>query len=194
LITTENSHIGHCTHTLESTNIKTQKSQSETRDIGTMNSNKRIAATVYSLGTLFVSGISVQIPCIKAIMMMLMLMIIIIIITLFIYTTMIRLMMMIMIIIIIIIIKGNNRIAATMYSLGTLFVSGIYVQIPCIKAIMMMIMIMIIIIIMMMMMMMIIIIIICSELNYLSRCCHQLLKPVGIIRLSVVSRHDRIVE
>jgi hypothetical protein len=30
-----------------------------------MNSNKRIAATVYSLGTLFVSGIYVQIPCIK---------------------------------------------------------------------------------------------------------------------------------
>jgi hypothetical protein len=27
----------------------------------------------------------------------------------------------------------NNRIAATMYSLGTLFVSGIYVQIPCHK-------------------------------------------------------------
>jgi hypothetical protein len=33
-----------------------------------MNSNKRIAATVYSLGTLFVSGIYVQIPCIKEIM------------------------------------------------------------------------------------------------------------------------------
>jgi hypothetical protein len=38
-------------------------------DIGTMNSNKRIAATAYSLGTLFVSGIYVQIPCIKEIMM-----------------------------------------------------------------------------------------------------------------------------
>jgi hypothetical protein len=35
-----------------------------------MNSNKRIAATVYSLGTLFVSGIYVQIPCIKEIMTM----------------------------------------------------------------------------------------------------------------------------
>jgi hypothetical protein len=33
-----------------------------------MNSKKRIAATVYSLGTLFVSGIYVQIPCIKEIM------------------------------------------------------------------------------------------------------------------------------
>jgi hypothetical protein len=33
-----------------------------------MNSNKRIAATVYSLGTLFVSGIYVQISCIKEIM------------------------------------------------------------------------------------------------------------------------------
>jgi hypothetical protein len=32
-----------------------------------MNSNKRIAATVYSLGTMFVSGIYVQIPCIKEI-------------------------------------------------------------------------------------------------------------------------------
>jgi hypothetical protein len=32
-----------------------------------MNINKRIAATVYSLGTWFVSGIYVQIPCIKEI-------------------------------------------------------------------------------------------------------------------------------
>jgi hypothetical protein len=35
-----------------------------------MNSNKRIDATVYSLGTFFVSGICVQIPCIKEIMTM----------------------------------------------------------------------------------------------------------------------------
>jgi hypothetical protein len=34
--------------------------------------------------------------------------------------------------------------AATMYSLGTLFVSGIYVQIPCIKKIIMIIIIVII--------------------------------------------------
>jgi hypothetical protein len=48
-----------------------------------MNRNKRLAATVYSLGTLFVSGIYVQIPCIKEIMtmmMMIMMMMIIIII------------------------------------------------------------------------------------------------------------------
>jgi hypothetical protein len=44
-----------------------------------MNSNKRIAATVYSLGTLFVSGIYVQIPCIKEIMSMMMMIIVIII-------------------------------------------------------------------------------------------------------------------
>jgi hypothetical protein len=36
-------------------------------------------------------------------------------------------------------VASKKRIAATMYSLGTLFVSGIYVQIPCIKEIMMMI-------------------------------------------------------
>jgi RNase P/RNase MRP subunit POP5 len=39
-----------------------------------------MAATVYSLGTLFVSGICVQIPCIKEIMMMMMMMMMIIII------------------------------------------------------------------------------------------------------------------
>jgi hypothetical protein len=37
----------------------------------------------------------------------------------------------------IIIISSNNRTAATIYSLGTLFVSEIYVHIPCIKEIMM---------------------------------------------------------
>jgi hypothetical protein len=42
-----------------------------------MNSNNRIAATVYSLGTLFVSGIYVQIPCIKEIMTMIIIIIII---------------------------------------------------------------------------------------------------------------------
>jgi hypothetical protein len=40
--------------------------------------------------------------------------------------------------------NSNNRIAATVYSLGTLFVSVIYVQIPCIKEIMMIIIIIII--------------------------------------------------
>jgi hypothetical protein len=52
-----------------------------------MNSNNRIAATVYSLGTLFVSGICVQIPCIKEIMMIMMMMIIIIIIIIIIGAT-----------------------------------------------------------------------------------------------------------
>jgi hypothetical protein len=32
-------------------------------------------------------------------------------------------------------INGNKRIVATVYSVGTLFVSGIYVQIHCIKEI-----------------------------------------------------------
>jgi hypothetical protein len=44
-----------------------------------MNSNKRIAAIVYSLGTLFVSGIYVQIPCIKELMTVIIIIIIIII-------------------------------------------------------------------------------------------------------------------
>jgi hypothetical protein len=38
--------------------------------ICTMKSNYRIAATLYSLGTWFVSGVSVQIPCIKVVVMM----------------------------------------------------------------------------------------------------------------------------
>jgi hypothetical protein len=42
-----------------------------------MNRNNRIAATVYSLGTLFVSGIHVQIPCIKEIMTIIIIIIII---------------------------------------------------------------------------------------------------------------------
>jgi len=40
-----------------------------------MNSNNRIVATLYSLGTQFVSGIQVQIPCIKEMMMMIMIII-----------------------------------------------------------------------------------------------------------------------
>jgi hypothetical protein len=47
--------------------------------MGNINSNKRIAATMYSLGTSFVSGIYVQKPCIKEMMMMIMIIIIIII-------------------------------------------------------------------------------------------------------------------
>jgi len=55
-----------------------------------MNSNNRTAVTLYSLGTQFVSGIQVQIPCIKDMMvmvMMMMMIIIIIIITILWYTT-----------------------------------------------------------------------------------------------------------
>jgi hypothetical protein len=55
-----------------------------TNDIGAINSGDRIAATLYSLGTWFVSRIYVKIPCIKEIvvvMMMMMMIITIIIIT-----------------------------------------------------------------------------------------------------------------
>jgi hypothetical protein len=47
--------------------------------MGTINSSDRIAATLYSLGTFFVSGIYVLIPCIKEIVVMMMTIIIIII-------------------------------------------------------------------------------------------------------------------
>jgi hypothetical protein len=40
-------------------NNNNNKANAGTRDIGTINSNKRIAATMYSLGILFVSGIYV---------------------------------------------------------------------------------------------------------------------------------------
>jgi hypothetical protein len=43
-----------------------------------MNSNRRMAAAVYSLGTMFVSGIYLQIPCIKEIMTIIIIIIIII--------------------------------------------------------------------------------------------------------------------
>jgi hypothetical protein len=60
--------------------------------MGTINSNDRIAATMYSLGTWFVSGIYVKIPSIKALKMIMMMM---------------PMMMMIIIIIIVIIIIIN---------------------------------------------------------------------------------------
>jgi hypothetical protein len=47
--------------------------------MGTINSSDRIAATLYSLGTLFVSGIYVQIPCIKEIVIIIIIIITIII-------------------------------------------------------------------------------------------------------------------
>jgi len=51
-----------------------------TRHRGTINNKDRIAVTMYPLGTWFVSGICVWIPCIKETMMMMMMMMIIIII------------------------------------------------------------------------------------------------------------------
>ena len=57
--TTDNSHTGHCTHTSESANVKYNSANAGTSDIGTININDRIAATLYSLGTWFVSGIYV---------------------------------------------------------------------------------------------------------------------------------------
>jgi hypothetical protein len=44
--------------------------------MGTINMSERIAATLYSLGTLFVSGICVQIPCIKKIVIIIIIIII----------------------------------------------------------------------------------------------------------------------
>jgi hypothetical protein len=86
---------------------------------------------------------------------------------------MMMLMMMMIIIIIIVIITGdigtinsNDRIAATVYSVGTWFVSGIFVKIPCRKQPKMMMM-------MMMMMIIIIIIIMCMQLLYESTYCYQ---------------------
>jgi hypothetical protein len=56
--TTENSHIGHCTHTAESTDVKVQYSIFNIGNsvICTMNCNYRIAATLYSLETWYVAG------------------------------------------------------------------------------------------------------------------------------------------
>jgi hypothetical protein len=45
--------------------------------MGTINSSDRIAATFYSIGTWFVSGIYVYISCIKVIVMTMMMIIII---------------------------------------------------------------------------------------------------------------------
>ena len=53
----ENSHIGHCTHTSESANVKYNRANAGTSDTGTINSNDRIAETPYSLGTRFVSDV-----------------------------------------------------------------------------------------------------------------------------------------
>jgi hypothetical protein len=66
--------------TSESANVTEQKSQTGTRNRGTRNNKDRIAATMYPLGTWFVSVIYVWIPCIKETMMMIMIIIIIMII------------------------------------------------------------------------------------------------------------------
>jgi hypothetical protein len=55
-----NCHIGHCAHTSESANVKVHcRVNTRTSDIGTIHRSDRMAATLYSLGTLFVSGIYV---------------------------------------------------------------------------------------------------------------------------------------
>jgi hypothetical protein len=52
-----NCHIGHCTYTSKSTDVKYIRVNAEASDLGTINSSDRIAATLCSLGTWFVSGI-----------------------------------------------------------------------------------------------------------------------------------------
>jgi hypothetical protein len=59
IITTENCDTGHCTHTLESADVKYIRANAGANDMGTINSSDRIAATLYSLGIWFVSGIYV---------------------------------------------------------------------------------------------------------------------------------------
>jgi hypothetical protein len=51
-----NSHIGHCTHTMESTNVKVQNILHELNNITCSTNYKyKIAATLYTLETWFVS-------------------------------------------------------------------------------------------------------------------------------------------
>jgi len=64
---------------VESANVKEQRANAGTRNRGTINNKERMAATMYPLGTWFVSGICVWLPCIKETIII----IIIIIITLF---------------------------------------------------------------------------------------------------------------
>ena len=59
---------------------KNKRANAGTRNRGTINNKDRIAVTMYPLGTWFVWGICVCIPCIKEIMMMMMTMMVIIII------------------------------------------------------------------------------------------------------------------
>jgi hypothetical protein len=57
---------------------KNKRANAETGNRGTINNKDRIDATMYPLGTWFVSGIRVWIPCIKETMIMMIMMIIII--------------------------------------------------------------------------------------------------------------------
>jgi hypothetical protein len=58
--TTENCRIGRYTHTSESADVKKYiRDKAETSDMGAINRSDRLAATLYSLGTWFVSGIYV---------------------------------------------------------------------------------------------------------------------------------------
>jgi hypothetical protein len=59
--------VGHCTHTLESADVKVHRTNAGASNMGTINTSERIAATLYSLGIWFVSGIYVHILCIKEI-------------------------------------------------------------------------------------------------------------------------------
>ena len=60
--------------------VKNKRANAGTRHRGTINNKDRIAATMYPLGTWFVSGIFVWLPYIKETMMIMMKIIIIIII------------------------------------------------------------------------------------------------------------------
>jgi hypothetical protein len=53
--------------TSESADVKCIRANAGASDMDIINSSDRIAATLYFLGALFVSGIYVQIPCIKEI-------------------------------------------------------------------------------------------------------------------------------
>jgi hypothetical protein len=56
--TTESSHIGHCTHTVESANVKVHNIlQGRNNITHSTNCKYRTAATLYTLETWFVSGI-----------------------------------------------------------------------------------------------------------------------------------------
>jgi hypothetical protein len=54
---TENSHIGHCKLTLERTNVKYKIFNKAYKIISTINCNYRIATTLYTLKSWFISGV-----------------------------------------------------------------------------------------------------------------------------------------